>query len=362
MFNMLGALRRTGIDIQIVDKLSDPYRPIFRVKRVFKNFILGKNYLRDREQLTLRWYARQVEHRLRLIEPDIIFSAGTIPIAYLRSDRPIIFWADATFDGMIGFYPEYTNLCDETLRNGHEMEQAALSSCHLAIYSSGWAANTAVANYKVDSEKIKIVPYGANLALVPNTQEVERAIASRSSETCKLLFVGVDWDRKGGDQALLVTTRLRERGVDAELHVVGCKTRSPMPAYVRVYGYLSKSNREDSDLLSRLFETSNFFILPSKAECAAVSVAEANAFGLPAVTTRVGGMATVVSDGKNGWAFEPRLFVEQCTNHILELFPLKERYQELCRSSFREYSERLNWDSAAETVLELLAGSGISLR
>jgi glycosyltransferase involved in cell wall biosynthesis len=359
MFNMLGALRRTGLEIQTIDKLSDPYRTIFRVKRIFKNLVLKRNYLRDREPLTLRWYARQVERCLSRIKPDLVFSAGTIPIAYLRSEKPIIFWADATFDGMIEYYPEYTNLCDETVRNGHNMEQAALSHCRLAIYSSEWAAKTALANYAVDSTKVKVVPYGANLARSPSAEEVQRAIASRGSDLCKLLFVGVDWHRKGGEEALLVTSKLRERGINAELHVVGCKAPSPTPAYVKTYGYLSKSNRKHNELLSRLFETSDFFILPSKAECAAVVVAEANAFGLPALTTKVGGMGTVVNDGKNGWAFEPTLFVEQCSERILELLSAKERYYELCRSSFGEYSRRLNWDSAVQSVLNLLAAPGV---
>ena len=107
---------------------------------MIKNIVFKKNYLRDREPLTLRSYAKQVERQLSRIKPDIVFSPGTKPIAYLRTDKPIIFWADATFDGMVDFYPEFTNLCDETMRNGRAMEQAALSNCRLAIYASEWAA------------------------------------------------------------------------------------------------------------------------------------------------------------------------------------------------------------------------------
>ena len=273
------------------------------------------------------------------MKPDIVFSAGTMPIAYLRTDKPIVFWADATFDGMINFYPEFTNLCDETIRNGHRMEQAALSNCRLAVYSSEWAAQTAIANYIVDSGKVKVVPYGANLPRFPTAEEVQQAIASRGSGDCKLLFVGVDWYRKGGDKALMVASRLNQMGLDAELHVVGCKPPSPLPAFVKTYGYLSKSNREHNDLLSRLYKTSEFFILPSKAECAAVVVAEANSFGLPALTTNVGGMGTVVMEGKNGRAFDPPVFVQECADYIIQTFSSKERYHQLCVSSFEEYSK-----------------------
>jgi glycosyltransferase involved in cell wall biosynthesis len=359
MFNMLGALLNAGVQVETIDALSDPYSAFFKAKRIVKNTVFGKNYLRDREPLTLRGYARQVEGRLRRRNPDILFSAGTMPIAYLRTDKPIVFWADATFDGMINFYPEFTNLCEETIRNGHAMEQAALSNCRLAVYSSEWAAQTAIANYVVDGGKVKVVPYGANLPRFLTAEEVHQVIRSRGSGVCRLLFVGIDWYRKGGDEALLVTSRLNQMGLDAELHVVGCNPPSPLPLFVKTYGYLSKGNREHNDLLSKLYKTSDFFILPSKAECAAVVVAEANSFGLPALTTNVGGMGTVVRDGKNGRVFESPVFVQECADYIFQTLASKERYRQLCVSSFKEYASRLNWDSAVHSVLNLIASEGI---
>ena len=219
---------------------------------------------------------------------------------------------------MIDFYPEFTNLCEETLRNGRQMEQAALSSCRLAIFASEWAAKTAVENYNVDNSKVKVVPFGANLAPIPDADKVQRAIASRGSGVCKLLFVGVDWHRKGGDKALAVTSMLNQRGLKAELHVVGCTPPSLLPGSSRTYGYLSKNNDKQKELLSRLYLESDFLILPSEAESFGIVIAEANAFGLPALTTNVGGIGTVVRNGKNGRAFEARCFVQECTEYILQ--------------------------------------------
>ena len=152
--------------------------------------------MRDREPLTLKSYAKQVESRLVRIKPDMVFSPGTKPIAYLRTDKPIIFWADATFDGMIDFYPEFTNLCDETLRDGQRMEQAALSNCRLAIYSSEWAAKTAIDNYDVDSRKVKVVPYGANLthflSADESTAERSHPVVPVSANCCLWALIGTE--------------------------------------------------------------------------------------------------------------------------------------------------------------------------
>ena len=360
IFHMRAALERSGLDIEAIDLLRDSYSILFKAKRVVKNVMLKKNYLRDREPLTLRSYARQVEKRLTQLKPDVIFSPGTIPIAYLRTDIPIIFWTDATFDGMINFYPEFTNLCDETLRNGRQMEQAALSNCNLAIFASEWAAKTAKDNYEVSDRKIKVVPFGANITHGPSADEVRRAIASRGSGVCKLLFVGVDWHRKGGNKALAVTSMLKQQGVEVELGVVGCEPPlSPLPDFLRVYGYLSKKDQKQEELLWKLYKESDFLILPSAAESFGIVIAEANSFGLPALATNVGGIGTIIRNGRNGQAFNPECFVQECTDYIQQTISSKERYHKLCESSFDEYATRLNWDSAVKSVTHLMAAAGL---
>lgn len=359
IFNMLHGFKKSGICVETIDSLRDPYSVLFKAKRVVKNKLFKRNYLRDKEPLTLRSYAKQVERRLGHMKPNIVFSPGTMPIAYLHTDIPMIFWSDATFDGMIGFYPEFTNLCDETISNGRRMEQAALSKCRLAIYCSEWAARTAIENYEVDSKKVKVVPYGANLTYVPSPEEVQEAIQSRGTGVCKLLFVGVDWYRKGGPDALSVTSELNRRGLTVELWVVGCDPPSPLPSYVKTYGFLSKNDPEQNTILSSLYRASDFLLLPSEAESFGIVTAEASAFGLPALTTNVGGLPTAVRDGRNGQTFDRQSFVEACTDYILQILSSKERYHQLCVSSFDEYCERLNWQSAANSVLNLMASEGL---
>ena len=213
VFHMLAALRAAGLEVDAIDRLEDPLSIFWKAKSRLNNLMFRKHCHYDREPRTLRRYARAVESRLDALKPDVIFSPGTIPIAYLKTKIPIVFWTDATFDGMVDFYPEFTNLCDRTLRDGHRMEQAALSSCRLAIYASEWAAKTAIENYEVDDKKIKVVPFGANTDCAPSTSELKELLAIRSAGIFKLLFVGVDWERKGGDNAFTVASMLNERGL-----------------------------------------------------------------------------------------------------------------------------------------------------
>jgi glycosyltransferase involved in cell wall biosynthesis len=353
---ILRALQDAGLQTQSIGNLKDGrfFSHLSRLKENFYTRMQSKTYLKDREPGMLKYYSTQAKKLLESVDHDIVFSPGTIPIAHLQTDKPIVFWTDATFAGMINFYPEFSNLCSETIRNGNKMEQLALSRCRLAIYSSEWAASSALKNYSVDPAKVKVVPFGANINSCRGLSEIKKIIDNRNSDVCKLLFLGVDWHRKGGDTALAVAELLNKRGLKTELHIAGCNQPERLPRYAKHHGFVSKKNEEGLKYLERLFSESHFLILPSKAECCAVVFAEASSFGLPSLATNVGGIPTAIHNGKNGWLLPLEGTPEQYCEYIQSLMSSKDDYRELALSSYREFSERLNWRTAGMKVRNLL--------
>jgi glycosyltransferase involved in cell wall biosynthesis len=315
---------------------------------------LQKHYVEDREPGLLKGYATQVKKRLAPLDYDVIFSPGTIPIAYLNVKKPVVFWTDATFAGLVNFYPHYTNLCAETLKNGHKMEQLALKNCHLAIYSSDWAAQTAIQNYDINPVKVKVVPFGANINCDRTLGDISQIVDRKNFELCKLLFVGVDWQRKGGEQALSVASLLNQRGLRTELHIVGCQPTTHLPNFAKCHGFISKQTAEGRHFLAQLFSEVHFLILPSRADCTPVVIAEASSFGLPALSSQVGGISTTIQDDSNGRVFPLEAPPEDYCNYIEIYMSSIQTYKKLALSSFQEYSNRLNWTSAGKQVCNLL--------
>jgi glycosyltransferase involved in cell wall biosynthesis len=85
------------------------------------------------------------------------------------------------------------------------------------------------------------------------------------------LLVGKDWHRKGGDIAFQTLISLLQKGVDAELVVVGCIP----PAEIKhdkliVIPYLNKNVPKERKQLDKLFMSSHFFILPTRADCSPI--------------------------------------------------------------------------------------------
>lgn len=349
------ALQSQGLQTKTIGNLSNKNSVTSRIKKKIYTKIFSKRYLETREPIFLKNYAAQVKSALADVPCDIVFSPGTIPIAYLQTEKPVVFWTDATFAGMVDFYPSYSNLCAETIAKGNKMEQLALSKCRLAIYSSEWAANTAIENYDVDANKVKVVPFGANINCKRNFHDINLLVENKQFDVCKLLFVGVDWTRKGGDTALKVAELLNKRGIKTELHVVGCKPQVEfIPSFVKLHGFVSKTTDEGREILDRLYSESHFFILPSRAECYGVVFAEASSFGLPSLATKVGGITTAVKDYKNGHTFSLDESPEKYCDFIEEFMSSKQKYAELAASSFAEYSKNLNWACSGKKVSKFL--------
>src|ERR1039457_566368 len=132
-------LENQNADIDYIGDLQTRLNFILKLKRnAYKKFS-KKTFLIERDIFIAKQYAGQVKMKLNY-DTDIVFSPGSIPIALLESKKPKVFYTDATFAGVLGFYDRYSHLCSETIKNGNYLDKVALETSKLIIYSSDWAA------------------------------------------------------------------------------------------------------------------------------------------------------------------------------------------------------------------------------
>jgi len=159
-------------------------------------------------------------------------------------------------------------------------------------------------------------PLGANLTSEPDRRQVVSLIEKRPRRECRLLFVGVDWHRKGGDLALRVVERLVEMGIPSRLTVVGCRAGDvPQSRLVEYVGFIDKSTPSGEASLVRLLGDSHFLCLPSRAECSAIVFSEASAYGLPSIAIRTGGVASAVRHTGQTASFSTRPVSSRAQQH-----------------------------------------------
>lgn len=353
-FYIAKCLYSHGLDVEFIGSLRTRYEWLGGIKKLFFHYMRHELHPAKRDLSVLKAYGRLVNGRLASSDADLVFCPGTLPIAFLDCDKPIVFWTDATFAGLHSYYPEFSGMSADAVRTGHLLEQSALQRCALAIYWSDWAARTAVDYYGCDPSKIRVLGCGPNLRNPPSAAEVQDSIASRSRTACSLILIGADWQRKGGDIAFRVAERLNQDGFETTLTVVGGRpdSKALTAPFMKYVGFLNKQNPEAERVLATLLSQSHFLILPTRAECYGIAFSEASAFGVPSITTDTGGVGSAVKEGINGHLLPPNATVDDYCDVIKKYLKDRNLYATAAMRSREYYQTNLSWDCVGRGLIQ----------
>jgi glycosyltransferase involved in cell wall biosynthesis len=115
-----------------------------------------------------------------------------------------------------------------------------------------------------------------------------------------VLFVGMDWVRKGGPDLLAAFKILRARLPDVTLSIVGCS-----PAEAQGVEGCAVLGRLPPEKVAAEYLAASCFCMPSRYEPFGIVYLEAARFALPVVATAIGDIGDMVRDGENGWRVPP---------------------------------------------------------
>jgi glycosyltransferase involved in cell wall biosynthesis len=353
-YHIANSLSCAGAELSFIGNLTSAgssLRQIFEKIKYFNN--RGDRWLMiNQSEDAARKYAATVAKRMAHTEVACIFSPSSFPVAYLETSTPKVFYTDATFHSMVNFYPGYSGLSAACIDRGDKIEKQALDTCSLAIYSSEWAASSAINYYGVNPGKIRIAPFGANLLTEQNDKTVS---AKKLSDTIHFLFIGVDWKRKGGDIVLDTCLELWRKNIPVELHVSGVDLKGKkLPAFVKTYGFLDKSKPADQKVLKMLFELADFLFVPSVADCSPVVFAEGAAYGVPSVSRAIGGIPSIIKDQYNGLLMKKEAVVEDYVQAIMKVLDNPALYEQMRINAFYEYEQKFNWSSTGKQLMSYL--------
>jgi len=321
--------------------------------------LFRKRYWHARSIVVAMRYARILEHRISRQPLDLLVAPLALTeISFLKTELPIVYVCDSTFASVVNYYTSFSGLLGVSIWEGNTLERRALRRANLVLYSSKWAAESAIADYHVDEAKVHVVPFGANLEDVPDEETVAR---KKLSDRCRLLFLAKYWERKGGDIALETLLALEEMGIKSELTICGVVPPQPVShERVTVIPFLNKDDEIQRQKLRSLLLTSDFLLLPTRAELFGMVLCEASAFGLPAVTTNTGGLPSVIEEGKNGFLLPLSATAADYATVIARVYRDGQHYRELVKSSRAAFNDRLNWDTWATSVKRIIRESGIT--
>lgn len=255
------------------------------------------DFMRVRREFGYAYFGRRILIRkFERVRPQVLHF-NTQTVAFLARDYirrvPTVITSDQSAEQIASETPPKWRW---TQRPSIALERAPLRSAQAVIALSRWAARSLIASHRLAPERVHVVPQGVDLAEFANMP------ASRAEKPGprKLLFVGVDFERKGGPQLVdMFVDRFGDR--DVELHLMTKERRVREHPRVVVHRGITTS----SPAWAALYADADIFVLPTLSDASPNSYIEAMAAGLPTVGTSVGAAAEIVTNDETGYLSEP---------------------------------------------------------
>jgi glycosyltransferase involved in cell wall biosynthesis len=330
--------------------------------------LLGSNW-----SVRASWRARRALDTALAARPhDAVFFHTQVTALFSLSIMrrlPAIVSLDATpvnYDSVGRYYhhqPAGEGLLD---RQKYALNRRVFHAAAALVSWSDWARRSLVDDYGVEPERVRVIAPGAAPAYFDVgrrrlASEEPRRGGSRSGGQdgengggpVRLLFVGADLRRKGGELLLeCMRGALAER---CELHLV-TQADPPPQRGVCVHRGLSPNSPE----LLRLFAEADAFVFPSLADCLPVALMEAAAAGLPAIAGEVGAVGEAVLPGRSGLLVRPGdgRGLRRAMETLVDDAALRRRMgREGHALALRKFDARRNTRALFDLVAEVVAGA-----
>lgn len=292
------SVRQAWRDLYPLDiPLAPDWIDIDRIGAAFRVKFLGKKVRQILGRLNMgfqvNWQMRNLKRRPRAA------LIGNMALNFLigKSHRPIFTILDATqaqlqaFGTGYGIFPSRFKVLEKIK---HRMRRRAYRQCAGIFSYSEWVKKSLIADYGVDSAKIHVVPHGAVI------ERWQRGVRRRAgNEKCNILFVGGDFERKGG--GLLLDWAARTKNRNWHLHIVTKEPVATSDGRITVHNGIA----HEDPRLTAMFAAADVFALPTFVDTNPLAIAEALASGLPVVAGGVGAIPEMIIPGVTGFVIPP---------------------------------------------------------
>lgn len=270
----------------------------------------------------------------------LVASSLLDPLSERYPELPFVHVTDATPAFLRTFYGWAVP------RSADEREARIAARASAVVYSSDIMAARAPDDLCLPGLDPASVPFGVNIEHLP-----ENRPAMLHSVPVRLLFIGLDWERKGGDVAVATLDRLLERGVPAELTIIGrCPERHRDHPAITYAGFLNKNRRSDARRFNTALTKAHLLLAPSRGDCTPMVIAEAMSHGTPVLATDTGGIAALIGGEGAGRVMPEFAAPEAWAKAVTEITSDPNTYTFMADAAFDRARHVLTWSAWAREI------------
>lgn len=236
----------------------------------------------------------------------------------------------------------FTGVSEKQLKKRAIVQKAFYEHCDCIFTMGDWLADFLRDECGVSAEKIKTVGAGINVPI----QEVEYT----QKEENKILFVGRDFERKGGPIVLEAFKILKQNYLKgAELYIAG-PAKNPLKKNVDGVIYLGNISTEQ---LRDYYKICDIFCMPSYFEPFGIVFCEALVNGLPCIGRNKFAMKEIIEEGKTGYLLEDDN-VDELARKMFELLKNREIAKNV-RAKREYYINKYSWSNVVDNMCKEIA-------
>jgi glycosyltransferase involved in cell wall biosynthesis len=211
------------------------------------------------------------------------------------------------------------------------------------IFTMGqWLADYLVEHEGLPREKVHAVGGGVNVDVA--------GIDDSKRRGNRILFIGRDYKRKGGDLVVKAFRILKERMPDAELYVAG-PSINPIAQEDWIEGIFFLGEQSAAQIQT-LYNKCDIFCMPSRFEAYGLVFAEALVCGLPCIARNDFAMKEMICEGQNGYLIDGD-DIQQLAEKM-EAVLTNEQMKRFVRSQREEYIHKYSWESVVKQIADIV--------
>lgn len=236
--------------------------------------------------------SRFTEERLRQWDGqyDLILQLHTLQTpGLLEKGRPYIIATDNTYMNSLRHWPDWVPIKNRREQEAWiRLEGEAYRHAEFLFPWSEFTRQSMINDYGVNPDRIIAAGAGANF--------VSHNIENKRYDTQTALFVGYEFERKGGYVLLEAWDQVRKVLPNAQLNIVGPRDKPD----TLMEGVHWIGRVEDRQQLQQYYDEATVFVMPSIFEPWGHVFTEAMGMGLPCVGSDSCAMPEIIQDGETG--------------------------------------------------------------
>jgi glycosyltransferase involved in cell wall biosynthesis len=272
---------------------------------------------------------------------DALFFHGSTPWINFAPTKPYFAYLDASFHTFLSVYSKPTDFNKKDIDRILKLERVFLQNARRIFFSSKWALEETKSNYHLNGDNFTIAGLGGHMAI-----PTELNLAS----SCSLLFISVDFVKKGGITVIETFEILKKQIPNLILNIVGQKPpESVLKKEGIVYhGFLHKNIPDEVSKLEELFSTALFLLHPTQKDMTPLVIVEAGYYGIPAIAPSMFGIPEMIEDNETGFLID-KIESVYIANKIMVSLQNNE-YPNLRKKTREHFIHDFTWEKVGEKI------------